>query len=493
MRRIFHERYQAARAAGRRPAAAFLVRSVIDVVSNAALERVSAARRWILFPQFHEQLARCEQERRPMVWQALMMDLRYALRMFVRTPVFTGLTVLALALGIGANSAIFSVVNGVLLRPLPYANPDRLVMVWSDNTREGVPRYPMSPANFLDVKAASRTLDRMEMMYSFLVAATLRTNEGTEQLVGSGITPGMFELLGRTAALGRTLQPSDRTGVVVISDGLWRRRFGADPTVVGRQIILNEQAATIVGVMPPDFHFPLKTMLGPSGFSVAVEPDGWFPLDVTASQFVQNGTPVRSVHYLSVVGRLAEGATHEMAHAQVAAVAESLAKANPDTNFGRRARVGSTRDALGSPKTWIGFALLITVVALLMLLACANIMNLLIARLIARRSELAVRTALGATHGRVVRQIVAESLVIGLAGGALGVALARGESVQSVAASTRMVAEGVPTVRSALALAHRHGVSLPICTEVGAVLFDGKPAPQALAALLSRTVRPEED
>lgn len=224
MRQIFRDRNLAARHAGGPARAAFLARTLADVVTNAGLERAAAMRQWFLFPNFHEQLARSEQERRPMLWQALSMDVRYALRMFVRTPVFTGLTVLALALGIGANSAIFSVVNAVLLKPLPYAHPERLVMVWNDNTREGVAQYPMSPANFLDVKAATRTLERMEMMYSFLVNVTFRTNAGTEQFSASGTTPGMFELLGRTAALGRTLHASDRSGVIILSDGFWRRR-----------------------------------------------------------------------------------------------------------------------------------------------------------------------------------------------------------------------------------------------------------------------------
>jgi len=193
MRRIFRERYERARQDGSPAAALFVARSALDVLANASLERAAAARQWFLFPNFHEQLASREQEKRSMPWQALKMDLRYALRMFVRTPVFTGMTVLALALGIGANSAIFSVVNAVLLKPLPYASPDRLVMVWNDNTREGISQYPMSPANFLDVKAAAKTLDRMEMMYSFLTTPILRTNAGTEQMSASGTTPGMFE------------------------------------------------------------------------------------------------------------------------------------------------------------------------------------------------------------------------------------------------------------------------------------------------------------
>ena len=167
MRQIFRERYADAVRRGRR--GSFLWRTLIDILGNAALERAASVRDWFLFPNAHEQLALCEQERRPMPWQALTTDLRYALRMFIRTPLFTALTVLALALGIGANSAIFSVVHGVLLKPLPYAEPERLAMIWNDNTREGIRQYPMSVADFIDVKAGIRSLDRMEAMYSFLL------------------------------------------------------------------------------------------------------------------------------------------------------------------------------------------------------------------------------------------------------------------------------------------------------------------------------------
>jgi predicted permease len=417
MRQIFRERYASARQAGN--TTRFLARTTVDVLANATLERASAVRQWFLFPNVHEQLARREQERRPMVWQALVMDLRYALRMFVRTPTFTGLTVLALALGIGANSAIFSVVNGVLLKPLPYATPDRLVMVWNDNTREGVTQYPMSPANFLDVKAAAKTLDRMEMMYSFLVNPTLRTNAGTEQFSASGTTPGMFELLGRPAVLGRTLQAADKTGVVVLSDGYWRRRFGADPNVVGRELIVGEQPATVIGVMPPDFHFPLKSMLGPSGFSPSVEPDAWIPLDVTASQFVQNGVPVRSTHYLSVVGRLAPGVTVEQARQEIVAIAARLEKQYPDINRGLKANVVALHDqAVGRVRP--ALVLLLAGVGFVLLMACVNVANLLLARSVARQKEIAVRTALGAGRARLLGQMLAESMLLSVAGGVLG-------------------------------------------------------------------------
>jgi putative ABC transport system permease protein len=417
MRQIFRDRYGAARQAG--TGTRFLARTTADVLANATLERATAVRQWFLFPNFHEQLARREQERRPMVWQALTMDLRYALRMFVRTPMFTGLTVLALALGIGANSAIFSVVNGVLLKPLPYATPDRLVMVWNDNTREGVPQYPMSPANFLDVKAATKTLDRMEMMYSFLVNPTLRTNAGTEQFSASGITPGMFELLGRSAALGRTLQAADKAGVVVLSDGYWRRRFGADPNIVGRELTVGEQPATVIGVMPPDFHFPLKSMLGPSGFSPSVEPDAWIPLDVTAPQFVQNGVPVRRVHYLSVLGRLAPGVTVEQARQEIVAIAARLEQQYPDVNRGLRANVVALHDqAVGRVRP--ALVLLLAGVGFVLLMACVNVANLLLARSVARQKEIAVRTALGAGRARLLGQMLAESMLLSLAGGVLG-------------------------------------------------------------------------
>jgi putative ABC transport system permease protein len=426
MRQIFRERWEKAVAGGRR--GRFLARAFADVLGNAVLERASAARAWLQFPNAYEQLAHYEElalrehRRRPMVWQALTMDLRYALRMFVRTPVFTGLTVLALALGIGANSAIFSVVNGVLLRPLPYADPDRLVMVWNDNTREGVHQYPMSPANFLDVKAATRTLSRLEMMYSFLATPTLRTAGGMEQFSAAGTTPGMFELLGRRAALGRALQPSDRLGVIVLSDGYWRRRFGADPDIVGRTLSINEQPATVIGVMPPDFRFPLKSMLGPSGFSPAVEPDAWIPLDVTSAQFAQNGVPTRAVHFLSVVGRLAPGASLEQARQEISSIAARLEQLYPEVNRGLKANVVRLHDqAVGRVRP--ALVLLLAGVGFVLLTACVNVANLLLARSVSRQREIAVRAALGAGRARLLAQMLTESVVLSSLGGLLGLAL----------------------------------------------------------------------
>jgi predicted permease len=420
MRQIFRERYAAAIERGQR--GRFLARALFDVLGNAALERASAAREWLLFPNAHEQLARCEQERRPMPWQAVKTDVRYALRMFARTPVFTALTVLALALGIGANSAIFSVVYGVLLKPLPYGDPDRLVMVWSDNTREGVRRYPMSAADFFDVKAAVRTLDRMEMMYSFLIQPTLRTNDGVEQFSASATTPGMFDLLGRRAALGRTLQASDGQNVVVLSDGFWRRRFGADPGIVGRQLTINEQPTIVVGVMPPGFHFPLKSMLGPTGTAGSIAPDAWVPVDTNVPQFSQNGVLNRVVHMLGVVGRLAPGATVEQARQEIAAITGRLARQYPDVNRGLGSDVVALHDQTVE-RVRPALVLLLVGVAFVLLMACVNVASLLLARSVARQKELAVRAALGAGRLRLLAQMLTESLVLALVGGALGLGL----------------------------------------------------------------------
>ena len=422
MRQVFRARYAGAVANGRR--GPFLARTLWDVLSNAALERASAARDWLLFPNVHEQLARREQERRLMPWHTITADVRYALRMFVRTPLFTGLTVLALALGIGANSAIFSVVHGVLLKPLPYGDADRLVMIWSDNRREAVRQYPypISPADYVDIKAAVRSLDRVEMMFSFLLQPTLRTSEGVDRVNAAAMSPGMFELLGRRAALGRALLPSDAANVVVLTDGFWRRRFGADPDIVGRQLTLDDQLGTVVGVMPPDFDFPLRSMLGPSGMSAPTAPDVWIPISFTPQIFGPNGTSNRIVHALSAVGRLAPGATVEQARQEIAAITADLAQRYPDVNRGLGSNVVRLHDqAVGRVRP--ALVLLLAGVAFVLLMACVNVANLLLARSVARQKELAVRAALGAGRLRLLAQMLTESVLLAFAGGVLGLGL----------------------------------------------------------------------
>jgi putative ABC transport system permease protein len=338
-------------------------------------------------------------------------DMRHGARLFVTQPGYALAAALTLALAIGANTLIFTMANLLLVKPLPFADPDRLAWIFGGGREESSWRGPISLPEYAAFRERVPAIQHLSARQR--KTFTMSDAGQAERVLAQVVIGDLHGLWGLQAVRGRTLESPDEqpgaTPAVVLGHRYWQTKFGAREDAIGGSVRINGEFHTIVGVLSPAIEL--------GNFA---EIDIWLPY---------RGDPVlasRADRSWLAVGRLADGAAQETAHAQVAAVAESLAKAHPDTNFGRTARVGSTRDAIGSPNTWIGFALLITVVALLMLLACANIMNLLIARLIARRPELAVRTALGATHGRVLRQIVAESLVVGLVGGALGVALARG-------------------------------------------------------------------
>lgn len=338
-------------------------------------------------------------------------DMRHGARLFVTQPGYALAAALTLALAIGANTLIFTMTNRLLLQPMPYADPDRLAWIFGSGREEPSWRGPISLPEYAAFRDRVPSIEHLSARQR--KTFTMSDAGEAERVLAHVVIGGLQRLWGLQAVRGRTLESADEQPgmppALVLSHRYWQTKFGGRDDVIGRSVRINGEFHTIVGVLSPAIEL--------GSFA---EIDIWLPY--RADPMLASPTD-RS--WLAV-GRLAEGATHEMAHAQVAAVAESLAKANPNTNLGRTARVGSTRDSRGSANTWVGLALLIIVVALLMLLACANIMNLLIARLIARRSELAVRTALGATHGRVVRQIVVESLVLGFVGGALGLAVARG-------------------------------------------------------------------
>ena len=342
--------------------------------------------------------------------RTLWHDVRYGARMLVRSPGFTAVAVLALALGIGANTAIFSVVKAVLLNPLPYPDSDRLVWIRETNPASGILDEPASAPNFNDWRTQSQSF---EALAAFSGAAMTLTGEGEpERLTGVATSANFFQVLGVAPALGRGFSPEEEAAgknrVVVISHGLWQRHFGARPEAIGRTLTLNGNPHTVVGVAPPDFKNPVRGQRAP---------ELWVPI-----AFNFEPTQRRS-DYLSVVGRLKPGTTIEQARADLGAVAARLAQEYPATNTGWGVKVVPLHERVVGdvrPALWV----LMGVVGFLLLIACANVANLLLARSAARRQEIAVRSALGARRGRLVRQFLTESLMLSVVGGGLGLLLA---------------------------------------------------------------------
>jgi putative ABC transport system permease protein len=400
------------------------VSSVGRLVINGLAERWTAVVRWAWFPNFTPHLYE-PTGRHFMFWDTLRADIRHTLRLAVKTPVFSILTVLALALGIGATTAIFAVVNGVLLRALPYRDDGRLVNIWTFNGKENQPQYPLSPANFLDFQKMNTTLDGLEGYFTFVTPSQLQADEGSEIAYSVFVTSNMFNMLGRTAARGRVFALGEENGVTVLSDGYWRRRFGADPNIVGKTLTLNNLPFQVIGVMPPDFVFPYSGMLGPSGFTRVTGVDMWLPIAFSGPMAVNNrmldqrGQIVRNVHWFGGIGRLKAGVSAERAAADMKTIAAQLEQAYPGTNKGFSATVvpsidqsvGKIRPALLILLAGIGFVLL---------MASVNVANLLLARSIAREKELATRAALGAARTRIARQLLTESVLFAIAGGVVG-------------------------------------------------------------------------
>jgi putative ABC transport system permease protein len=405
MEQAFRDRYLAATSRGRPAAIFFLLRTLGDVAANAAPLRFQR-----------------RTESTPMNWSSLVTDARYALRMFVRNPVFTLLAVAALALGIGANTAIFTIVNGVLLKPLPYGDPHGLVMVWSTNAAEQREREVVAPLDFLDYRKAP-SFAEMHATYSFVIGASLTTEAGADQMLVTAVTPGMFEMLGRAPAIGRTFTPAEVQTAVVISNRFWRAKLGSDPGVLGRVLTIQGTARTIVGVMPPDFVFPYKAMLGPTGFVRSHDVEAWLPLEFVAadSRVTGHAALTRSTRFLSVVGRLKPEATLAQANGELAGIARQLATSYPDSNR----VVGSTvvplhEQAVGSMRP--ALVLLLGGVGFVLLMACVNLANLLLARSSVRHREMAIRSALGAERRRLIMQTLVESVLLAVMGGAVAIA-----------------------------------------------------------------------
>jgi len=344
--------------------------------------------------------------------KGLARDVRFAIRTLRKSPGFAAVALATLALGIGANAAIFSVVDAVLLRPLPYADPGRLVVAYQTLPSQGVTSNGVSYLNYLDWTKA-RSVERLGAvrMHDYTL-----TGAGEPALVAAGtVTANVFGLLGTAPLLGRGLVDADDSAeaapVAVLTEKLWRDRFGGDPAVVGRAVRLDERVFTIVGVMPSRFRTPPD-----------VPPaDLWTPL--SQDPIFDDLRQKRGGHYLTIVGRLKDGASLEQAQAELKTIADGQARQFPKENEGWSVRLVPLAESfVAGVRT--ALLVLLGAVALVFLIACANVANLLLARSGARAREVAIRTALGAGRGALVRQFLAESLVLGTAGGALGLSLA---------------------------------------------------------------------
>ncbi|HEU4389561.1 MAG TPA: ABC transporter permease, partial [Blastocatellia bacterium] len=410
--------------------------------------------------------------------QTFWQDLRYGARMLLKKPGFTLIAVVTMALGIGANTEIFSVVNAVLLRPLPYQEPGRLVSLWQTNKSRPESKGSLSYPDFFDVRARNTSFERIASYYTNDVALTgLSTPVNVRSAV---VSADLFELLGARPMLGRLFLPEeDHPGggrAVMISHSLWQRQFNSDPDVLRRSIQVNGRISNVVGVMPPGFEFPIEADRIELWLTSAIDAEKLDPKDTP-------GAEQRGAHYIIGIARLKPGVSLEQAQADVDVIGSTLESQYPDTNTQHGFKLISYHSDLVADyesALWI----ILGAVGCVLLIACANVANLLLARSTARRKEIAVRAALGANRRRIIVQLLTESLLLSFVGGALGLALASlgGQVLVS------LIPEDVPRLSEISLDRWVFGFTLLVTVATG-VVFGLAPALQASRVELTDAIK----